>query len=317
MRMKDQLVTWRRDIHAHPELPFAETRTAGIAEEYLQSIGFSIRKKWLKAGCYADFGDAPKIALRCEMDALMMPELNMSAYMSKTANVSHSCGHDAHVACVLGAATLLKESGTHVRVVLQSGEEQPDADGVTGARHAVVNGALEGIDTLVGIHVDPTMATGGLALLPMPVDRELVATALISGQNINAKFDIMLSGARKAELSELQMWLSKRFPSKDYGIEWTEQPIEDNPIEVDALLEALSTVSANVQLSKRKTWSASFAEYSKQVPCALILLGCEIRGDRRSQHTGRFDIDEACLPVGAAALAATVRSLNGALTYSR
>lgn len=315
--MKEQLLKWRRDIHAHPELSFAEIRTAGLAEEYLQSIGFSVRKKWLKAGSYADLGDAPKVALRCEMDALAMPELNSSPHMSTTKNISHACGHDAHVACVLGAATLLKESGTEVRVLLQSGEEQPDAEGVTGARHAVTNGALEGIEVLVGVHVDPTMPTGSLALLPMSVDRELVATAFVSGHNINAKFDIMLSGSRKEELGELQMWLNKRFPSKDYGVEWTEQPIDENSIPPEPLLEALATVSSNVHLSKRKTWSTSFAEYSKQVPCALILLGCEIRGDRRSQHTGRFEIDEECLPIGAAALATLVRTLNGAAAYAR
>jgi metal-dependent amidase/aminoacylase/carboxypeptidase family protein len=315
--MKEQLLKWRRDIHAHPELSFAETRTSALAEEYLKSIGFSIRKKWLKAGFYADFGDSPKVALRCEMDALAVQEANMTPYVSTIPNVSHACGHDAHVACLLGAATLLREAGTPVRLLLQTGEEVPDDEGVMGARHAVTNGALEGIDTLVGIHVDPTLPTGTLSLIPMSVDRELVATALVSGENLNAKFDIMLSGARKAELSDLQMWLSKRFPSKDYGIEWTEQPIDEDSISADALLDALSTVSSTVQVSKRKTWSACFTEYSKLVPCAIILVGCEIRGDRRSQHTARFDIDEECLPIGASALAAVVRALNGAFTYSR
>lgn len=305
--MKEQLVELRRDIHAHPELSFAETRTAAIAEEHLIGYGFKIKQKFLDSGIVADLGDKPSVAIRCEMDALPMPELNVLTYKSTVPNVCHACGHDATVACVLGAAQLISEAGASVRVIMQPGEEKPDENGITGAKHAVDNGALEGISTLLGLHVDPTAPAKSLALLPIPVDRAARFSATVSAANLMCKLDGQLTGTRKAEFDEIKQWVEGKFGANEFEIIWTEQPNGEDEIDTEPLLSALSFVSRNTFVSKRKTWSNSFSEYSKHVPCLLVLLGCELKGDRRSQHTGRFDIDEECLPVGAAALAALAR----------
>jgi metal-dependent amidase/aminoacylase/carboxypeptidase family protein len=307
--MKDELVEIRRDIHSHPELSFAETRTASVAEKYLLAHGFEIRNRFLESGIIADLGEAPRIAIRCEMDALPLAEQNIAPYMSTIANVCHACGHDATFACVLGAAQLLHEAGASVRIIMQPGEEQPDAEGVPGARHAVQSGALEGITVLLGLHVDPTTTTGTIALLPIPVDLATAFTATVTAPNLSCKFEGQLSGTRKADYGDIKTWVEKKFGAKEFELIWRETAQQPAEIDTEPLLSALSFVSRNAQLSKRKTWSTSFSEYSKHVPCLLLLLGCEIRGDIRSQHTGRFDIDEDCLPIGAAALAALVRAL--------
>lgn len=143
-----QLVRWRRDFHAHPELGFEETRTAGIVAEHLHSLGLEVSTGVGKTGVVALVegdaapADAPTVLLRFDMDALPVHEETGLPFASQTPGVMHACGHDGHTAIGMGVAQLLarhKESLTgRVKLVFQPAEEIS-----LGARAMIADGVLE------------------------------------------------------------------------------------------------------------------------------------------------------------------------------
>lgn len=161
--MQDRLVTIRRDLHMHPELSFNEVRTAKKVTENLDELGIEYTTGVAKTGVVGHLGDGgPVVALRADMDALPIVEANDVPYRSLKPGVMHACGHDAHVTCLLGAATMLAEDfkagrlqGT-VRLLFQPSEEAWDAELKSGGRRMVEEGALEGTDAVFGLHVIST-----------------------------------------------------------------------------------------------------------------------------------------------------------------
>ena len=152
--IKDILIQWRRDFHQYPELGFEEHRTSSIIAETLISFGISPKTGVGKTGVTADlnFGEGPTIALRADMDALPMQETSGLSFSSKHDGVMHACGHDGHMAMLLGAAKILsqmdKELTGTIRFIFQPAEE-----GEGGARYMIEDGCLEGVDEIYGIHV--------------------------------------------------------------------------------------------------------------------------------------------------------------------
>ena len=152
--IKDILIQWRRDFHQYPELGFEEHRTSSIIAETLISFGMSPKTGVGKTGVTADlnFGEGPTIALRADMDALPMQETSGLSFSSKHDGVMHACGHDGHMAMLLGAAKILsqmdKELTGAIRFIFQPAEE-----GEGGARYMIKDGCLEGVDEIYGIHV--------------------------------------------------------------------------------------------------------------------------------------------------------------------
>jgi len=152
--IKDILIQWRRDFHQYPELGFEEHRTSSIISETLISFGMSPKTGVGKTGVTADlnFGEGPTIALRADMDALPMQETSGLTFSSKHDGVMHACGHDGHMAMLLGAAKILsqmdKELTGTIRFIFQPAEE-----GEGGARYMIKDGCLEGVDEIYGIHV--------------------------------------------------------------------------------------------------------------------------------------------------------------------
>ena len=152
--IKNILIQWRRDFHQYPELGFEEHRTSSIIAETLISFGMSPKTGVGKTGVTADlnFGEGPTIALRADMDALPMQETSGLSFSSKHDGVMHACGHDGHMAMLLGAAKILsqmdKELTGTIRFIFQPAEE-----GEGGARYMIEDGCLEGVDEIYGIHV--------------------------------------------------------------------------------------------------------------------------------------------------------------------
>ncbi len=166
--MQEQLVAWRREFHMHPELGFQETRTAARVAEVLQSLGYRVRTGVGRTGVVAERGAGPPIiAIRADMDALPIQEENAVPYASQVPGVMHACGHDAHTAIGLGVATLLAQEsfpGT-VRFLFQPSEEVNDEAGRSGAPRMVEDGAMEGVDRVLALHVDGMMPVGDIGLL--------------------------------------------------------------------------------------------------------------------------------------------------------
>ena len=108
--LRDQLVQWRRAIHQHPEVGFAETHTAALVADELRKLGLRVETGVGKTGVVGHLGSgSPCVALRADMDALPLQEANDVPYCSQIPGVMHACGHDAHTAMLLGAATLLAQ----------------------------------------------------------------------------------------------------------------------------------------------------------------------------------------------------------------
>jgi amidohydrolase len=161
-----EIITIRRRIHENPELSFEEFETANLISEYLQSIGIEHKKGIAKTGIVGLIqGRNPKkrtIALRADMDALPILEINKLDYTSKNPGKMHACGHDVHVASLLGAATLLQElrdefEGT-IKLIFQPSEEKYPG----GAKVMIGEGVLENPkpDVIFGQHVYPELDAG-------------------------------------------------------------------------------------------------------------------------------------------------------------
>jgi amidohydrolase len=167
-----QLSAWRREIHMYPELGFQETRTAALVAGVLDSLGYRTRTAVGRTGVVGERGQGPPIiAIRADMDALPLQEANDVPYASQVPGVMHACGHDAHTAMVLGVATLLaRESfpGT-VRLLFQPAEEVSDDEGVSGAPRMIEDGAMEGVQAVLALHVDSFLPVGDVVAEGGPV----------------------------------------------------------------------------------------------------------------------------------------------------
>jgi len=165
LEIEQQLINWRREIHMHPELGFQEFKTAEFVAEALRSLGVKVKMKVGKTGVVGYLGEGkPVVALRADMDALPIQEANDVPYASQVPGVMHACGHDAHTAILLGVATLLREEELpgQVRFLFQPAEEVSDEQGKSGAVRMIEDGAMEGVDVVLSLHVDSDIPVGSI-----------------------------------------------------------------------------------------------------------------------------------------------------------
>ena len=162
--LQPRLVEMRRHIHARPELGFREFKTSQYVSDQLNALGIEHQRGVAKTGIVATLGDGhgPTIALRADMDALPILEANDVPYRSTQDGVMHACGHDAHTAMLLGAATLLCKEPFHgtIRLLFQPSEEWRDEENKSGGCRMVEEGALDGVEMVWGLHVASTEAIG-------------------------------------------------------------------------------------------------------------------------------------------------------------
>lgn len=165
--ISEEIIEWRRDFHMHPETGFDVHRTAGIVADELEKMGYRVKRGVGKTGVVAEIGEGGKlVAIRADMDALPLQELNESEYKSTVENKMHACGHDSHTAMALGAAHLLSKDKLNgrIRFLFQPSEETADEEGKSGAVRMSEEGAMEGVDYVIAQHVDPTQPVGTIAI---------------------------------------------------------------------------------------------------------------------------------------------------------
>ena len=170
-----EIAEWRRDLHAHPELGFEETRTAGVVADKLRAWGVDEVVTGVgRTGVVGiirgrDGGSGRVVGLRADMDALPIHEASGAPWSSLTPGVMHACGHDGHTAMLLGAARHLAESrafdGTVVLLF------QPAEEGGGGGREMVEAGVMDahGVQEVYGLHNMPGIPAGRFAIRPGPM----------------------------------------------------------------------------------------------------------------------------------------------------
>ncbi|MGZ4590307.1 MAG: amidohydrolase [Actinomycetes bacterium] len=163
----DELVALRRDIHAHPELSWQETRTTALVAARLTAAGLAPRVLPGGTGVLCDVGEADGVvALRADIDALPLLDRKDVPYASTVEGVCHACGHDVHTAAVLGAGLVLADLAREgrlpgrVRLIFQPAEESPRS----GARAVIEAGGLAGVRRVFALHCDPRTSVGQLGL---------------------------------------------------------------------------------------------------------------------------------------------------------
>jgi len=199
------MVKIRRELHSHPEIDRELTFTANLVEKHFKNNNIVFRR-FPNNGIIVDIGKSKNkvIALRADMDALTVQDMKDVPYKSTVSGKMHACGHDAHTAILIAVGILLKKiedqlEGT-VRLIFQPAEE---TDG--GAQDMIEFGCLEGVDAIIGLHVDETTNIGEVAL-----KRGLVCAASnpftikVAGKGSHGAYphdgiDAILTGARIIE----------------------------------------------------------------------------------------------------------------------
>lgn len=163
------MVEIRRAIHQYPETAFQEHRTAALITKELQALGLEIQTGIAQTGVIAYLNNSnagPTIAFRADMDALPITEETGLPFASQKPGFMHACGHDGHIAILLGAVALLKKELLPANLVFIF---QPGEEGGGGAKYMVEAGILDGVDAIFACHLDPHFWLGEVSLRPGPV----------------------------------------------------------------------------------------------------------------------------------------------------
>lgn len=159
--IEDKLISWRHDIHKHPELSNREFRTSKVIANHLKSLNIQVTENVAKTGVVGILnGNRPGkvVALRADMDALPIHERNNLKHKSINEGVMHACGHDGHMSILMATAEILSKNndfeGT-VKFIFQGAEEGPPPGEEGGARMMIKQGVLKNpdVDAIFGLHI--------------------------------------------------------------------------------------------------------------------------------------------------------------------
>ncbi len=184
-RLEQKVIAWRRDIHANPELGNREFRTAALVAKHLRQLGLEVQTGVAHTGVVGLLrggNSGPTVALRADMDALPVTEQTGLPFASKVTTtwagnktgVMHACGHDTHVAMLMGVAEILSnmraELKGNVKFIFQPAEEGPPPGEEGGAALMVKQGVMSdpNVDAVFGLHIGSSMEVGTLGYRPGP-----------------------------------------------------------------------------------------------------------------------------------------------------
>ena len=168
-KLKNEMVFWRREIHAYPEIGLEENRTGDFVAKELEILGIEVTRVAGTGvlGILKGRGNGKTVALRADMDALPIAETSEVPFKSKNSGVMHACGHDGHIAMLLGAAKILSQlrntfNGT-IKFIFQPAEEIG-----LGAIEFIEAGVMKDVDAILGLHLWPDLPSGKVSLVPGP-----------------------------------------------------------------------------------------------------------------------------------------------------
>jgi amidohydrolase len=332
----DDLVAFRRHLHAHPELSGQEHATTDLIAERLSAAGWHPRVLDGGTGLVCDVGTpgaAPTVALRADIDGLAMPDEKEVPYRSQNPGIAHACGHDVHSTVVLGAGLALAErlldAGSCLRLIFEPSEEQVPG----GAVEIIDAGWLEGVRAVYGLHCDPKLDVGTVGTRVGPItsaaDQVFVVLRGPGGHTARPQLTIDLVQVAARFATDLPDLLAQLAPG-DVLLVWgsLRAGAASNVIPTTAHLagtlrtpdravwehagsrvgDASSLGSGARVDTPRSAGADSFAWYLEHTGGTYARLGTHDPADphRFDLHVGDFDIDERAIGVGVRVLAGTV-----------
>jgi len=183
--IEGQVIEWRRDFHEHPELGNEEIRTAGKVAAHLRALGMEVTEGVAVTGVVGVLKGGkpgPTVALRADMDALPVTERTdvpfksqvMTTYNGQESGVMHACGHDSHMAILMGVAEVLsgmqKDLKGNVKFIFQPSEEGLEDKSIDtwGAKQMVEEGVMTDVDVIFGLHINSQTPAGVIKYKPGP-----------------------------------------------------------------------------------------------------------------------------------------------------
>jgi len=165
--LSHQIIAWRRDFHRHPEIAYEEHRTSSALKQFMEELDILVQVM-AKTGLRGLLKGQPggrTVALRADIDALPLKEEGEKEYISENPKAAHACGHDGHMAILMGVIELLsrrkdKLKGNVVFLFQPSEERIPG-----GAKQMIDEGALDGVDAVFGLHLWQQLPTGVVGLV--------------------------------------------------------------------------------------------------------------------------------------------------------
>ncbi|MGB0650331.1 MAG: amidohydrolase [Rhodothermales bacterium] len=182
--IEPSVIEWRRDFHANPELSNREFRTAAVVADHLHSLGLEVETEVAHTGVIGILRGAhpgPMVALRADMDALPVKERVdlpfksevVSLYRGEEVPVMHACGHDTHIAMLMGAAEVLsamrEDLHGSIKFIFQPAEEGPPPGEEGGAELMVKEGVMEDVDAVFGLHINAGTYIGQINYRPQGI----------------------------------------------------------------------------------------------------------------------------------------------------
>ena len=317
------LIELRRDLHAHPELSWAEERTTDVVASWMDKFDVPYRR-WEGSGLVAQLGpaDAPVIALRADLDALPVQEATTLPWRSTVDGVAHACGHDVHTAALVGAAVALVDLDrrgllpVQVRLVFQPAEEAMPG----GALKVLSLGEMAGVSRVFALHCDPTLDVGVVGIREGAItgasDRLRVVLTGRGGHTSRPHLTEDVTFAAGTLITQLPAVLSRRFdPRSGVSLVWGHMHAGDaaNVIPIHAEL------SGTVRMLDVVAWHEAEAAVRQIVedivrPFGVSVDATYVRGvppvvnEFTATEALRAAVESA---VGREGVAATLQSLGG------
>ncbi len=166
-KLSGKIIEWRRDFHRHPEIAYEEERTSSVIRQFLERLDIPV-SACAKTGLRGILEGRPggkTVALRADIDALPLKEEGDKEYISENPEAAHACGHDGHMAILMGTAEVLSQRKDQFRgnvvFLFQPSEERIPG----GAKKMIEEGALKGVDAVFGLHLWQPLPTGFVGIV--------------------------------------------------------------------------------------------------------------------------------------------------------
>ena len=343
--LESKVVSWRRELHQNPELGNREFKTSEKIAAHLRSLGIEVQTGVAKTGVVGILKGGklgPVVALRADMDALPVKErVNLpftskviGEYNGQAVGVMHACGHDTHVAMLMGTAEILASikneiKGT-VKFIFQPAEEGPPEGEEGGAELMVKEGVLNNpkVDVIFGLHINAQTEVGQIKYRPKgTMASSDWFTIQVNGQiNAGVRSNIIpesltLSGTIRTLDSQTQDFIHSRIKtiatniaesagaSSEVTISKKTLITYNDPSLTEQMLPTLQAAAGkeNVHLTEAVTGAEDFSFYQAKIPGLFYFIGGMPKGKKASEmpshHTPDFYIDEGSFVLGMISMA--------------